>query len=84
MTGSDWFALIVTPIYTGGVVWAVWLFSGKKRRRAREARQYPRRLLVIPGPSITADDWDGPNLKPGVIERFDAELGALIDRLKSL
>lgn len=84
MTASDWVAVIVTPLYVGGVAWAVSLFRPRRRRRPRPPSPYPRRLLVIPGPSIGPDDWDGPNLKPGVIERFDAELMALIDRLKSL
>lgn len=43
-----------------------------------------RLSLTIEGPSITADDWDGPNLKPGVLERFDAQLAAMVDHLRSL
>lgn len=53
-------------------------------RRASKTAPLPKSMLVIPGPSITADDWDGPNLKPGVIDRFETDLAALIDRLRSL
>lgn len=51
---------------------------------ARLPEDHPRRRVFIEGPRITADDWDGPNLKPGVLERFDAELAAMVDHLRSL
>lgn len=78
-------AMELTAIALTGAACTFGALAWRNRRRAaRQPQPYPKRMLVIPGPKITADDWDGGHLKPGVMDRFEGELEALVDRLRSL